>query len=83
MSNFITRKSLPRRALLRGFGAALSLPFLDAKVRAATPASRVLQPAKRLGYIFIPMGCDQSRWTPARGDGDGDQLGELSPILKS
>jgi len=81
MSTFTTRKALSRRTLLRGFGAALSLPFLDAMVRAATPASRIVQPAKRLGFIYIPMGCDQSRWMPARGK--GDQLGELSPILKS
>jgi hypothetical protein len=81
MSNFITRKALSRRTMLRGCGAALSLPFLDAMVRAATPASSVVQPAKRLGYIYIPMGCDQSRWSPLKSH--DDQLGELSPILKS
>jgi len=40
---------------------------------AQTPA----KPVPRLGVVFIPMGCDQSRWTPA---GQG-KLGELSPIL--
>ena len=81
MSTYITRRALSRRTLLRGIGATLSLPFLEAMVPAATAASRTVQPAKRLGYIFIPMGCDQSRWTPGMGK-DG-ALGELSPILKS
>ncbi|CAN5906787.1 DUF1552 domain-containing protein [soil metagenome] len=81
MSTFTTRKSLSRRTLLSGFGATLSLPFLDAMVPAATAAARTVQPAKRLGYIYIPMGCDITRWTPS-ADKDG-RLGELSPILKS
>ena len=79
MSTFTTRKSISRRHLLRGVGATLSLPFLDAMVPAAIAAGRSLQPAKRLSYIYIPMGCDQSRWTP----GSKDTLDELSPILKS
>ena len=81
MSTFTTRQSLSRRTLLRGVGVTLSLPFLEAMVPAATPASRSVQPAKRLGYVYIPMGCDQSRWTP--GLGKDQTLGELSPILKS
>jgi hypothetical protein len=79
MSTYITRRALSRRAVFRGIGATLSLPFLEAMVPAATAASRTVQPAKRLGYIFIPMGCDQSRWTP----GNADTLDVLSPILKS
>ena len=79
MSTFTTRKSLSRRTLLRGVGATLSLPFLDAMVPAATAATRTVQPAKRISYIYIPMGCDQSRWTP----GSKDTLADLSPILKS
>ena len=75
----ITRKALPRRTLLRGMGAAVALPLLDAMVpamtaTAATPAS----PVRRLGYIFIPMGSDINRWTPP-GD---HSLTELSPILR-
>jgi hypothetical protein len=35
------------------------------------------QPSRRLGFVFIPMGCDQSRWTPP-GE---NKLDELSPIL--
>lgn len=79
MSTFTTRKFLSRRTLLRGMGATLSLPFLDAMLPAATAASQTVQPAKRISYIYIPMGCDQSRWTPE----SKETLDQLSPILKS
>src|SRR5205814_220623 len=42
---------------------------------AKTPAN----PVRRLGFIYMPMGCDITRWTPP---GDGT-LGELSPTLRS
>jgi hypothetical protein len=78
--NFLSKKSLPRRTVLRGMGAALSLPLLDAMVPAATAlASTPAKPVKRLGFVFIPMGADISRWTP----GSADTLDQLSPILES
>jgi hypothetical protein len=77
--NFITQKALPRRTFLRGVGATLALPLLDAMVPAATAmAKTAANPVRRLGYVFMPMGCDQSRWTPP-----GDKLDQLSPILSS
>ena len=77
----ITKKALPRRTFLRGMGATLALPLLDAMIPAATAATKTAAtPVRRLGYVFMPMGCDQSRWTPGGTDG---LLGELSPILSS
>jgi hypothetical protein len=77
--SFITRKFMPRRTFLRGVGATLALPLLEAMVPAATPLARTAgQPVRRLGFVFMPMGCDQSRWTPP-----GDKLDQLSPILSS
>jgi hypothetical protein len=77
----ITKKSLPRRTFLRGVGASLALPLLDAMIPAATAAGKTAaRPVRRLGFVFMPMGCDQSRWTPPGADG---KLGELSPILRS
>ncbi len=79
--SIITKKALPRRTFLRGMGAALSLPLLDAMIPAATAATKTpALPVRRLGYVFMPMGCDQTRWTPPGNDG---LLGELSPILSS
>ena len=76
---FITRKSISRRTLLRGAGAAVALPLLDAMIPAGTAlANTVPKPVKRLSYIYMPMGCDHSRWIPK-----GDTLDELPYILES
>jgi hypothetical protein len=75
---FLTKKAIPRRALLKSAQAALALPLLDAMIPAATAwAATPAKPVPRLGFVFMPMGCDHSRWTPP---GQG-KLDELSPIL--
>jgi hypothetical protein len=74
----ITKKALPRRTFLRGLQATLALPLLDAMIPAATAWGKTAaKPVSRLGYVFVPMGCDHGRWTP---EGEGP-LGALSPIL--
>ncbi|MCA9071512.1 MAG: DUF1552 domain-containing protein [Planctomycetaceae bacterium] len=77
---FITKKALPRRTFLRGMGTALSLPLLDAMLPSMTAlADSPANPARlrRLGYVYMPMGCDQSRWKLP-----GDDLTKLSPTLE-
>ncbi|HEX5219965.1 MAG TPA: DUF1552 domain-containing protein [Verrucomicrobiae bacterium] len=77
--SFITKRSLPRRTFLRTLGATMALPLLEAMVPAAMPlAKTAANPVRRLGFVFMPMGCDQSRWTLP-----GDSLEQLSPILQS
>src|SRR5262245_62666476 len=76
----VTKKALPRRTFLRGAGAALALPLLDAMIPsltalADTPASP--SRLRRLGFVYMPMGCDVTRWTPP----GGEMLEELSPSL--
>lgn len=76
----LTKKALPRRTFLKGVGATLSLPLLDAMVPAATALAKTpAKPVRRLGYVFMPMGCDITRWTPP----GGEKLDKLSPILSS
>jgi len=76
----ITRKALPRRSFLRGTGAMLALPLLDAMVPAMTAfASTPANPVRRLGFVYIPMGANQAQWTPA----STGAITELSPILSS
>jgi hypothetical protein len=75
--SFITRKHLPRRTFIRGVGATLSLPLLEAMVPARTAlAQTAANPAVRLGLLFIPHGAVMNQWTPA-------SVGalELSPTL--
>jgi hypothetical protein len=76
---FLTKMSLPRRTFLRGVGAALALPLLDAMVPAATalaqtPARRV----RRFATAYSPNGMIMDQWTP---EGAG-ALNEFKPILK-
>jgi hypothetical protein len=76
----ITRKSLPRRTFLRGMGASVALPLLDAMIPSMTAlAKTAAAPVRRLGFVYMPMGCDLARWTPPA---DGT-LTELSPTLRS
>jgi hypothetical protein len=75
----ITKRALSRRALLRGAGAAIGLPLLDAMV----PAFTAEPPAvKRLGFIYLPNGVSMNftgvnNWIP---NGEGRDF-ELSKIL--
>ncbi len=79
------RIALPRRTFLRGAGATLALPLLDAMAPALTPTARAASnPVRRLGFIYFPHGSvtwsqAQNQWTPAR---EG-RLEELPPILSS
>ena len=54
---FITKLSLPRRTFLRGMGATLALPLLDAMVPALTATAKTAaNPPRRFGAVFVPMG---------------------------
>jgi hypothetical protein len=76
---FLSRRALDRRTFLRGAGAALALPLLDAMVPAATAMQRTAAvPARRLGFVYIPHGVIMNQWTPA-ATGAGF---EFTPILK-
>jgi hypothetical protein len=58
-----SRSFLSRRALLRGAGVTLALPFLESvaprALRAAAPSAPV-----RLMYWFIPNGILYDKWIP-------------------
>ena len=61
----ISKKALPRRTFLRGVGAAVALPLLDAMVPSMTAlASTPANPVRRLGFVYVPMGSNISMWTP-------------------
>jgi hypothetical protein len=62
----ITRKHVSRRSLLRGVGAALALPMLDAMVPALGAAARVTRKAtpNRMVFCYVPNGIDMRNWRP-------------------
>ena len=74
----ISKKALPRRTFLRGVGATVALPLLDAMAPAMTAvANTAARPVRRLGFVYIPMGSNIAMWTPP---GEG-KLTQLSPSL--
>src|SRR5262245_2035899 len=76
--NFLTT-SLPRRTVLRGLGASLALPFLDAMAPAFSLRGRAsAKPAHRFQTFYVPNGMAMEYWTPK---GEGTAF-ELSPILE-
>src|SRR5690606_8245490 len=58
---FLSRKHLPRRTFLRGIGATLALPLLDAMVPAF---ANTIRQGPRLGFVYVPHGAIMSHWTP-------------------
>jgi Protein of unknown function (DUF1552) len=74
--NVLTRKRLSRRTVLRGLGASIALPWLDA-MRPALAASEA-DPPLRLAFVYIPNGVIPGDWAPK---GTGTEF-ELSRILR-
>lgn len=74
---FVTKKSISRRTMLRGAGAAVALPLLDAMMPAYAPAATTA-PVKRFGVVYHPNGVIYDEWLPK---GVGSNF-ELSPTLK-
>src|SRR5262249_45993488 len=75
----ITKVALPRRVVLRGLGAAVGLPLLEAMFPALSPLARAAaKPKQRLGFIYTPNGMMMNRFIPKTAGPDF----ELTPILK-
>ena len=76
---FLTKKSLDRRTMLRGLGAAVALPLFDAMLPAFVPlAKAAAKPRMRFGAVYTPNGAIMQEFTPktvAAGF-------EFTPILK-
>ena len=72
---FVTKKSLNRRTILRGMGAAVALPMLDSMIPAVSAAPA---PSIRLGWVYASHGVIWDEWKP-KTTGKGF---ELTPNLK-
>jgi len=74
---YISKRAIARRTMLRGLGASLALPLLDAMVPALTALGQTAaNPRLRLGFCFMPHGAVMANWTPAT-----EGALQLSPIL--
>src|SRR6478752_5852673 len=78
----LTRRHVSRRTLLRGLGAAVALPVLDAMTPALSVAeavSRKIAP-NRMVFVYVPNGIDMRNWTPAT-EGRAFQLPKILSSL--
>lgn len=78
--------SVPRRAVLRGLGAAVSLPFLDSLRGAGVTQAAAAAVPTRMAFLYIPNGVHVPRWRP-QGEGRdfsfGPTLEPLAPFKDS
>ena len=75
----VTRKSIGRRTILRGMGAAVALPLLDSMVPALTAFQKTAaKPVNRFGAVYVPNGIMMAQWTPSA---EGATF-EFTPTLK-
>ena len=76
---FITKKTLPRRTVLRGMGTMVALPFLGAMAPAMTAlANTAANPTPRLGFFYAPNGMFLPNFHP---EGNGGKNYAMTPIL--
>ena len=73
----IFKKSIPRRTFLRGAGATIALPVLDAMFPALAATTDKLETPRRFSIVYIPNGVNMKYWTPA----DTGQLSTLPQTI--
>ena len=78
--NLITGKHLPRRTFLRGIGATIALPMLDAMAPALARAASVAAPPTRLAFSYVPNGIIMKDWTPAAAGKAFEFTNTLKPL---
>ena len=77
---YISKKFISRRTVLRGAGATIALPLLDAMIPAATAlAATAAAPLPRMGFVYFPHGAVMKSFVPEKTGKDF----AISPILKS
>ena len=78
---FISKKHISRRTILRGAGAALALPLLDAMVPAATAlAQTAASPKPRFVGCFVPHGMAPGYWVPEKVGANPDFPFNFKPL---
>jgi hypothetical protein len=82
---FLSKKSISRRTILRGAGASIALPLLDAMIPAGIAlAQTAAKPRLRMGFFYFPHGAFTGKWTEFNAwtpQGGGRDF-EISPVLE-
>ena len=72
-------RTLSRRTVLRGVGAAVALPMLEIMTPSTARAAATPKGPKRAAFLYIPNGVEQTDWHPQ----DTGENFEFSPTLKA
>ena len=77
---YLSKRHISRRAVLKGVGATIALPLLDAMNPAATAWAQTAAGStpKRFAFVGFPHGAIMDRWSPTQTGADY----EMSPILQ-
>jgi hypothetical protein len=77
-------QTLSRRTVLRGLGAMVALPWLEAmgtlQSWAAAPARGAKPAPNRMAFLYVPNGKNMADWTPKREGADFDLPHTLEPL---
>ena len=80
---FITKKHLSRRTVLRGAGAAIALPLLDAMIPAGMArAATAAKAPHRLAFVGFPHGAVMRLWSPEQTGREYGMSRILEPLAK-
>ncbi|MGB8169085.1 MAG: DUF1552 domain-containing protein [Chthoniobacteraceae bacterium] len=72
--------TIPRRTFLRGLGAAIALPMLDAMLPARALAAAAKKSPTRMAFLFVPNGAHMPDWIPMAEGADFDLPYILQPL---
>ena len=78
----IFKKAIPRRTFLRGVGATLALPMLDAMTPALAATKDHVEIPRRFSIVYAPNGMNMSKWTPATTGASYELTPTLKPLAK-
>ena len=76
----LTGKHVSRRMILRGVGAAIGLPLLDAMRPALAAPARSAKPASRIAVVYVPNGIIMKDWQLAKTGSDFEFTRILKPL---
>jgi hypothetical protein len=80
---FISKKAIPRRAVLRGMGAMIALPLLDSMVPALSAmAKTAAKPVNRFGVMYVPNGMIMKNYLPLVEGAGFELTPTLAPLAK-
>ena len=79
---YLSQKHISRRAVLKGVGATIALPLLDAMnpARTAWAQTAAGKVPTRLAFVGFPHGAIMDQWSPAQTGATFDMSPILSPL---